>query len=222
MALINFQRIKKVYRLSSSETTFLSKIPKTYSKGWDGDLQDLIKRGILPANAKKIRNDIKKRIKDKLLLIQGENCIFCGIHFSIVGTAQREHIAYKKKFPQFTFTNANIALACASCNGFEKKSTKNVVTRPKAKYSDCEFSIIHPYFDDFKTHIVLAFDGARISLTPRNNSIKGKNTIAIFKLMEYHQTKIRAGAYLQQQAEKTMKRSLVKRKRTVTLNKYTF
>ena len=222
MILYKFQQIKKVYRLSKSENDFLKKIPRNYKKAWDGKLSDLITRGTLPANAKTIRNAIKTRIKNKLLKIQGSYCIYCGIHFSIVGTAQREHIAHKAKYPQFTFTNQNIALACSYCNGFEKKSKQNVVSKLRAKYSDCEFSIIHPYFDPFNDHIELTFDGANVALSEKNNSLKGRNTIKMFKLMTAVQAAIRGGAYLRAQKQKKLSKSAIKKQKAVVVNKYTF
>jgi len=222
MNLVKFQQIQKVYRLSKSENDFLKKIPLSYKNAWDGKLSDLIAAGTLPANAKKIRNAIKARIKNKLLAIQGKYCIYCGIHFDIVGTAQREHIAHKGKYPQFTFTNQNIALACSYCNGFEKKSTKNVLSKIKTNYRDCKFSIIHPYFDIFDEHIELAFDGANISLSEKNNSIKGRNTIEMFKLMEAGQAAIRGGAYLRNKEQNKLGNTALKKQKAVVINKYTF
>lgn len=222
MTLIKFQQIRKVYRLCKSETDFLNKIPHNYKNAWDGKLSDLVAAGTLPANAKSIRNEIKARIKSKLLAIQGKYCIYCGIHFDIVGTAQREHIAYKGKYPQFTFTNQNIALACAYCNGFEKKSTQNVISRQRTKYRDCEFSIIHPYFDKFDEHIELTFNRLEISLSEKNNSSKGKNTIKMFKLMEAAQASMRAGAYLLNIEQSKLSKSGLKKLKAVIINKYTF
>lgn len=222
MILYKFQQIRQVYRLSKSENDFLKKIPYKYKQAWDGKLSDLIVSGVLPTNAKTIRNAIKVRIKKKLLKIQGCYCIYCGIHFDIVGTAQREHIASKSLYPQFTFTNQNIALACSSCNGFEKKSTKNVISELRTKYNKCKFSIIHPYFDKFEDHIELSFDGANISLSPKNNSSKGHNTISMFKLMEAAQAGIRGGAYLRLKQQKKLSNISIKKQKAVVVNKYTF
>lgn len=222
MILIKFQQIKKIYRLSKPEINFLSLIPSNYKKSWDGKLEDLISSGVLLSDAAKTRNNIKYRIKTKLLSIQGKYCIYCGMHFEMVGTSQREHIADKGRYPQFTFTNKNIALACAYCNGFEKKSSQNVVKKINKEYQKCEFSIVHPYFDSFENHIELSFDGADISLSKKNNSVKGENTIKIFKLMETAQAAMRGAAYLRQESNKKLNSSSVKKRNTIILNKYTF
>lgn len=222
MTLIKFQQITKVYRLTKSENDFLKLIPATYKKAWDGKLSDLIANGTLSANAAATRNQIKKRIKEKLLSIQDSYCIYCGIHFEIVGTAQREHIAHKDKYPQFTFTNKNIALACAYCNGFEKKSTKNVLSTLRTSYANCDFSIVHPYFDNIEDHIELTFDGANISLSEKNNSAKGKSTISIFKLMEAAQAAMRGGAYLREKELQKLSSSSIKKRNAVVIKKYTF
>lgn len=222
MTLFKLQRIAKVYRLSKIENDFLKQIPSTYKTAWDGKLLDLIANGTLPATAANTRNQIKKRIKEKLLAIQGPFCIYCGLHFEIVGTSQREHIAHKDKYPQFTFTNKNLALACAYCNGFEKKSTKNVLSTLRPNYSNCDFSIVHPYFDNIEDHIELAFDGANISLSEKNNSTKGRNSIAIFKLMQAAQAAMRGAAYLREKELQKLNTASIKKRNAVVINKYTF
>lgn len=222
MNLLKFQQIKKVYRLKKTEGDFLRLIPSTYKKAWDNKLSDLVKAGVLPANAKNQRDNIKKRIKDKLLKIQGPYCIYCGLHFSVVGTAQREHIADKNRYPEFTFTNKNLALACPYCNGFEKKSAQNVVSKKKKVYKNCEFSIIHPYFDNVEDHLEMTFDGANIAISEKNNSSKGKATIKIFKLMEFAQAAVRGGAYLRQQELQKLSSKAVSVSNAIVVNKYTF
>lgn len=222
MILIKFQQIKKVYRLQKTENDFIKLIPTNYKKSWDGKFEDLILAGTLNANAVSTRNNIKTRIKQKLLLIQGNYCIYCGIHFDIVGTAQREHIAHKDKYPQFTFTHKNIALACAFCNGFEKKSSKNIISKYNSEYNKCAFSIIHPYFDKFDEHIEMSFDGANISMSQKNNSSKGKNTIKIFKLMQSAQAAIRGAAYIREQNNSKLNPSQINKRQSIIINKYTF
>lgn len=222
MILIKFQQIKKIFRLSKSENDFIGLIPINYKKAWDGKLQDLVSAGTLPANGANQRNQIKKRIKEKLLKIQDNYCIYCGIHFDVVGTAQREHIAHKDKYPQFTFTKQNIALACSFCNGFEKKSTRNVVSTLRVNYLNCDFSIVHPYFDDIEKHIELTFDGANISLSEINNSAKGQNTIKIFKLMEAAQAAMKGAAYIRGKELAKLNKSAIKKSKKIAVKKYTF
>lgn len=222
MNLICFQSIKKVYRLNKVDKDFIQLIPLTYKHSWDGKLIDLIGNGTLPANAKKKRDGIKKAIKSKLLAIQGQYCIYCGIHFDIVGTAQREHIAHKDKYPQFTFVNRNIALACAYCNGFEKKSTQNTISVLRTNYKDCEFSIVHPYFDNFNDHIGLAFNTANVIISEKNNSQKGRNTIAMFKLNNIQQSALRGAAYMRSKELKKLSPRAQKLSKAITLRKYTY
>lgn len=222
MNLIKFQQINKIYRLKKVESDFIRLIPLNYKKAWDSTLADLIAAGTLPANAKTQRNSIKKRIKEKLLSIQGPFCIYCGLHFDVVGTAQREHIADKDRYPEFTFTNQNLALACSFCNGFEKKSTKNVVSKKSKNYRNCEFSIIHPYFDKIEDHLEMTFDGANVSLSAKNNSSKGNATIKTFKLMEFAQAAVRGGAYLRQLELQKLDSKAIATSHAIVLNKYTF
>jgi hypothetical protein len=82
MILYKFQQIRQVYRLSKSENDFLKKIPYKYKQAWDGKLSDLIVSGVLPTNAKTIRNAIKVRIKANMGLPKvGQNRRFEHLEF---------------------------------------------------------------------------------------------------------------------------------------------
>lgn len=56
----------------------------------------------------------------------------------------------------------------------------------------------------------------------KNNSHKGKNTIKIFKLMEFAQAAVRGGAYLRQQELKKLNSKAVSVSYSIVVNKYTF
>ncbi len=188
--LFKYQNLNNVFEFSDDENTFISSISPLDGSEWAGK----IFKG--EYGARKKRDELKTSIKTKLLQIQGEYCIFCGIHFSIVGTAQREHIAYKGKYGQFVFTPKNLALACAYCNGFEKKSTKDTVSKLDNDYDNCEFSIVHPYFDDYKEHLQFEYENGekRVIIRIKNDSEKGENTINIFGLDEPIKAKFIAAA----------------------------
>lgn len=220
MNLFKLQQLTKVFRLKKVQRVFIDLIPLDYHDSWDGDLQDLIDDGTLPANARTIRNEIKKDIKTKLLNIQGENCIYCGIHFEIVGTPEREHIAPKGDYPEFTWINRNIALACHYCNGFEKKSTTDVVSKRNANYVSSVFTIVHPYFDIIKKHIALAFTGADVLISPVDDSPQGLAHIALFELDKPMQNALRGAAYLRQKEINKLGKKQLKQYKKIRLKKY--
>lgn len=222
MTLFRFQQIKKVFRLKKSETDFIKRLSQQLEQCWDGDLKPLIVANILPADAEKQREIIKDRIKERLLDIQGPFCIYCGIHKEIIGTLDREHIALKGSYPEFSFTKQNLVLACGYCNRSEKKHITNVISVYDENYQNCEFSIVHPYFDNIEEHIELTFENANISLSPRNGSVKGDNTLRLFRLTEYEQSAFRGGAYLRSKELQRLKKSARKKAAKVVVRKYTF
>lgn len=99
------------------------------------------------------RNEIKQSIKKQLKILQGDDCAFCGLNLSTRVT-QIEHIAPKGKklYPQFTFEKKNLILACSLCNGFAKKSIFDTIEVVDINYHQCEFNIVHPYFDNPNDH----------------------------------------------------------------------
>jgi uncharacterized protein (TIGR02646 family) len=202
MSLIKYQKLNKAFKLGASDSIFLGLLLKVAGgKAWDKKLDTLIKAGSLPADATSKRKRIKDDIKKQILLIQGNYCIYCGLHFDLSGVSEREHIAHKAKYPQFTFQPLNIALACHFCNGPLKKGTKDTITTLNRKYSKCKFKIVHPYFDNFFNHIEASTKGADLLFSPKSGSSKGAETIKMFKLMNGKQAEMRGAAVLKKKYE---------------------
>jgi uncharacterized protein (TIGR02646 family) len=177
-------------------------LAKVAKKGaWDKELAAYIALGQLPTDSEKQRSDIKQKIKDQLQIIQDNYCAYCGIHFEIVGISEREHIANKAKYPQFTFLRDNLVLACRFCNGPIKKGSKNTILTLNKSYQNCDFTIIHPYLDDFHDHIEFSLQGSLMFFSAKLGSSKGVETIKMFKLMNSRQAQLRGNAVIAKQHE---------------------
>ena len=87
-------------------------------------------------------------------------------------------------------------------------------------YQFCEFSIIHPYFDDIKDHIEFTFEDAKISLSPINGSVKGDNNIKLFRLMETAQSVLRGAASMRKRDIQLLNKSARKKAAAVIVRKY--
>lgn len=136
------------------------------------------------------RNQIKNSIKTQLKLLQGNDCAFCGLNLGSRVT-HSEHIAPKGNdlYPQFMFEPKNLILACSLCNGFEKKHTFKTVVHLATVYSDCQFNIIHPYFDNPDDHLEYVPDPdnglaylIQVRKTGGVESSKGRQTVDLFEL----------------------------------------
>ena len=191
MSFFKFQNISGSIIYTDDEQKFIEQIPADYKKAWDGDLKD-----INIEDGKKIRDQLKLDIKERINEIQEPFCIYCGIHFDIVGISEREHIAPKGHHPEYVFVNDNLALACHYCNGSSKKHTKDTILIKGDNYKDCEFSIIHPFYDKYEEEIEFSFKDADLVLSPKNGSSKGFVTIKMFELDGVRQTGLRGGAIL--------------------------
>jgi len=187
------QNLTNTIEFNEDEEKFIDSIPKDYNDAWDGKLDDLD----IP-NAKKTRDELKLEIKNKLEGIQEPFCIYCGVHFEIVGVPEREHIAPKSKHPEFVFKPKNLALACHFCNGSSKKHNKETIEEKNEKYDSCVFNIIHPYMDKYEDHLEFNDNATDVIISPKNGSPKGKATIDMFGLIEPMQSALRAGAILRE------------------------
>ncbi|MCR5888348.1 hypothetical protein LRS06_11350 [Hymenobacter sp. J193] len=222
MKIIRFRQLKRAIRFTKSEEDFIALIPKNYNDAWDGSLADLKKNGTLKRGAVGIRDNIKSAIKKRLKTIQGNNCIYCGLHFKIVGTSQREHIADKANYPEFVFERYNIALACSYCNGFDKKGVINTINKHDYDYSKCEFNIIHPYFDNIDDHIDFLFTNTKVVIKPKIDSItkaqsiKAVNTISMFELAGSVQSLLRGSLYKAKKINSTLSNSAQRRAELIT------
>lgn len=125
---------------------------------------------------------IKTFIRDKLSDLQENECAYCGFELEVTSAPEIEHIAPKGEnlYPQFTFTETNLVFSCSFCNGYMKKWTTDTITTLNSDYQLCEFSIVHPYFDDPTEHYDWV-DNIKSILIQRKSQ-KGENSIKLFDL----------------------------------------
>lgn len=133
-----------------------------------------------------IMNGIRESITSQLDVIQSQKCCYCGLQLWETARGEIEHIAPKssrqRAYPEFTFTKQNLALSCEYCNGSSKKGETDIVFRYNANYSDCEFKIVHPYFDNPNQHYKWVNQGTKIMIS--HQTWKGKYSIILFGLKE--------------------------------------
>lgn len=129
---------------------------------------------------------IKGKIKEYLEKTQKKHCIFCGWDLDSrtgeEGNQLRhlEHVAHKEKYPNFCFELENLVLSCARCN-ISYKKTYDTVNKSgySPNYRNCSFKIVHPYHDNWRSHISIQENGVLRPL-----SSKGRITIRLFGLNE--------------------------------------
>lgn len=138
--------------------------------------------------------EIKESIGSQLRSFQNGICCYCGLKYDETGRGEIEHIAPKKgrsgEYPEFSFFNQNLAMACQLCNSSTMKGEYNSIDVYNSNYSDCTFKIVHPYLDDHTLHYSWNFGVLRIVITGISN--KGRESIRLFKLAEEHRTTARA------------------------------
>ncbi len=156
--------------LSRDELRTLVALKEWKGSMWDTDATDEIK-------------SIKSKIRRQLENGQ-TTCAYCGLKLNGTSKGEIEHIAPKASFryPQFTFTLLNMVLACHFCNGFDKKGTNDTISKTHKLYRKCEFSIVHPYFDNPDDHFEWDDKNTTILISVKNNSERALNTLKIFKL----------------------------------------
>lgn len=127
---------------------------------------------------------IKTSITTQLDGFQNQKCCYCGLQLWETARGEVDHIAPKgarpKAYPEFTFEKPNLALSCEYCNGSSKKGQTDIVFRYNANYSNCEFKIVHPYFDNPNAHYEWVNTRTQIQL--RHRTWKGKYSILLFEL----------------------------------------
>jgi uncharacterized protein (TIGR02646 family) len=175
--------ISQQIEFSLIETAFLTRMPDLIGTEWTNSLD----YNLWLNGDRQIIDNLKQSIKAKLELIQGLNCAFCGMALRVTSSEQIEHIAPKGKnrFPEYMFHPNNLVLACAMCNGFEKKEKKvfcNTISNSGLTYETHLFNIVHPKFDNPIEHYDLGRNGNKITITSR--TLKGQKSIAMLKLDE--------------------------------------
>ena len=140
----------------------------------------------------------KSEIMTQGLQMQGSRCVWCTLEVSEEGhrTAHRDHIAPKGTYGQWTFLPDNLAIACEYCNGFEVKGELDTVSVAGAEYSNSEFHIVHPYFDNTEDHIRFVDRDVGFPVVVEGLSDEGLWTIDKMRLDSTQLTKERAKDFL--------------------------
>ena len=144
-------------------------------------------------SGKKINKEIKKSIKDQLLVWQENKCAYCGLLLGGTSREEIEHIAPRHIYPQFEYITKNLVISCQYCNSSSKKGRKNTVEIQNTYYNKCIFSIVHPYYDDVDRFFERM--GAIISVSTglsADEEKKAQNTIDMFGLSENCHVEMRA------------------------------
>jgi uncharacterized protein (TIGR02646 family) len=132
----------------------------------------------------------KDQITSHLTTNQSRRCAYCGLRL-LGAKHHRDHIAPKESHPEFTFVSANLVLACYHCNT-DRKDTQDTVSAKNAEYSNCLFTIVHPYFDEPTQHFEFVGATEKILIQVVNGSAKGTETIRMFDLASPEMSKQRA------------------------------
>jgi uncharacterized protein (TIGR02646 family) len=163
------KRTRFVLSLTPEEHQILSDL-----KPWSGNYWDKPSNALIP---------IKVKIRTQLEESQ-TSCSYCGLKLKGTSKGEIEHIAAKAsfRFPQFTFTLDNLVLACNWCNRPEKKGSKSTIAVLRPAYSECEFNLVHPYFDNPDEHYKWTDNATQILIQIKNNSTKAVFSIEMFGL----------------------------------------
>lgn len=147
-------------------------------------------------------NEFKNEVMEQGLVIQNNLCVWCGLLTGLEGhqRADRDHIAPKDKYPQWTFEPLNIAISCEFCNCFFVKGELDTVLTAAGTYSTSDFLIVHPYLEDPALHLTFGFQHNGKGVTVKANTIKGLWTVLHMKLDSPSLTTRRAKEVLYLQA----------------------
>lgn len=141
-------------------------------------------------------DSIKTNIHSQLIIIQKNNCCYCGLKVNEGGRAEIEHIANKggikrPAYIEFVFTKENLAISCQFCNSSSKKGQVDILDNVDlTNYSNCTFKIVHPYFDNPNLHYHWTKGKYKILISSISN--KGKVSIDLFGLDSESHTLARA------------------------------
>ena len=126
-------------------------------------------------NEKKLRIKIRKDLR----LMQNGLCVYCGCKVDLPGDV--EHIAHKAKYTEFMFTPLNLAYSCKTCNQVLKGS-EDVISTKKPDYNECEFNIVHPYFDDVDDYFDTRYSWIKINKSLAGDDLKkARRTFDLFQ-----------------------------------------
>ncbi len=184
-----FQSLKgKKIKYSKAEELVINGLKPLIGGEWEGKIKKV------SSVLRKDRDDLRFNLKEKLIKIQGEYCIYCGLHKDHCGVLEREHIAPKgsKLYPEFVFEEENLCLACHECN-FYLKGEEDTISKYSKNYRSNKFTIVHPYLNDFFSHIEFAVKDGKAIIRKKPWSRKGKKTISLFELDSTENTTKRSG-----------------------------
>lgn len=121
---------------------------------------------------------IKTNMKDRSLLLQGSQCVYCRrmIDTRTKYDGDREHFANKDRYPEFTYEAYNLFLSCITCNR-PLKGRRDIIDVYNNNYINCTFKIVHPILDNVDQHIYYIEQTMPQKITP-----KGEETIKLFQL----------------------------------------
>jgi len=173
------------------QESFIARMPTLVGKEWDKGKDRLDYSLWKHGDGVKI-DALKAHISEELNKKQEPYCAYCGMRLNLTSNDQIEHIAPKgpNRYSRFMFEKSNLILACSLCNGFEKKEKKenmNTISKLNAVYENCQFNIVHPYFDNPEVHLDLG-DPLHKKITIKSITLKGQKSITVFKLDEEPQT----------------------------------
>lgn len=148
----------------------------------------------------------KKELLDKLLVIQKNRCVYCGLSLAR-RSADREHFVHKAAttgYQEFMFNADNLFAACEFCNR-RLKGQKKIISHYDPDYTKCTFNIVHPFYnnpDDYIKFHPSKTDPVVARPTDADCG-KGKNTIKMFNLNSFEMWKEREGYIRQQELDKS-------------------
>jgi uncharacterized protein (TIGR02646 family) len=134
---------------------------------------------------------IKQKIRRQLEANQTV-CSYCGLKLGETSNGEIEHIAPKSKHPEFTFALDNLTFACHLCNSSKKKGKRETISVKRATYEQCDFLLVHPYFDDPNQHYEWTDNQIEILIQVKDKSPKGSFSIKMFGLNTTAMTEARS------------------------------
>jgi uncharacterized protein (TIGR02646 family) len=171
------ERLPFVLRLSPFQLAIINN-----KKPWSGDQWK-------DEDIQPVKSEIRRQLE-----ANQSCCAYCGLPFRGRKDMQIEHIAPKAKYrqPQFTFTLKNLVLSCSYCNDLIVKGAKQTVKILAPDYEDCEFLLVHPYFDDPDDHYEWVDENEKIIIQIKNESGKASFSINMFDLASTGMSELRA------------------------------
>jgi len=129
---------------------------------------------------------ILERLRANLEGKQRKKCFFCKSKMSKDNMIEdMEHILHKGYYKQFTYEPKNLILVCRACNfkkgikdvGIDLEYLKNDIINETYPFHSNNFTIIHPYLDEYENHIEIRDNFLFIGIDN-----KGFATIEAYKL----------------------------------------